>query len=77
MTTSRIVRGTKGRIFLYVCAVLIITGIIACYNNTRLQLEDVSKTSELCHQQQEHLTSQLQGKSNHTLNAIKLNVILQ
>lgn len=67
MTSSRIVRGTKGRIILYVCGVLIITGIIACYNNTRLQLEDVQKSNELCHQQQEHLNSQLQGCFSYNL----------
>lgn len=63
MTTTRIVRGTKGRIFLYVCGVLILTGILACYNSARNQLEDLQKTNDLCRQQQEHLTSQLQGKT--------------
>lgn len=60
MTTSRIVRGTKGRLFIYICAVLFIIGIIACYNNTRTQLDDVLKTHEICRQQQENLSTQLQ-----------------
>lgn len=60
MTTSRIVRGTKGRLFIYICAVLFIVGIIACYNNTRTQLDDVLKTHEICRQQQENLSTQLQ-----------------
>lgn len=61
MTSSRIVRGTKGRIFLYVCIIFIITGIIACYNSTRLQLEDVEKSYEQCRQEQENLSTQLRG----------------
>ncbi|RZC34952.1 Golgi integral membrane protein 4, partial [Asbolus verrucosus] len=65
MTTSRIVRGTKARIFLYICAILIITGIIACYNNTLSQLEDARKSSEICHQQEENLSTQLQVISDY------------
>ncbi|KAI4466360.1 hypothetical protein MML48_3g00005337 [Holotrichia oblita] len=65
MTTSRIVRGTKGRIFVYVCAILIITGIIACYNNTRVELDNVQKSNDLCHQQQENLSTQLQVISDY------------
>lgn len=62
MTASRIVRGNKGRVFLYICGILVIVGIIACYNNTRVQLEDVRRTNEMCRKQQENLSSQLQGK---------------
>jgi myosin heavy subunit len=65
MTTSRIVRGTKARIFLYICGVLIITGIIACYNNTLSQLEDARKSNEICHQQEENLSTQLQVISDY------------
>lgn len=61
MTSSRIVRGTKGRIFVIICGLLAIAGVVALYNNTRLQLEDVQKSNELCHQQQENLSTQLQG----------------
>lgn len=62
MTSSRVVRGTKGRITLCICAILIITAIIVCYNNTLSQLDDVRRTNEQCHQQQENLSTQLQGK---------------
>lgn len=62
MTTSRIVRGTKCRIFVYVSAILILTAIIACYNNTRLELENAQKSNDLCHQQHENLSTQLQRK---------------
>lgn len=61
MTTSRVIRGTRAKIFLYVCAILIITGIIACYNNTLSQLDDIRKSNEICHQQEENLSTQLQG----------------
>ncbi|XP_017783127.1 PREDICTED: Golgi integral membrane protein 4-like [Nicrophorus vespilloides] len=60
MTTSRIVRGTKARVFLYICAVLFITGLIACYNNVRIQLDETHKLFDLCRQEQENLSSQLQ-----------------
>ena len=61
MTSARVIRGTKAKIFLYVCGILIITGLIACYNNTLSQLEDVKKSKEICQQQQENLSTQLQG----------------
>lgn len=63
MTSSRVVRGTKSKIFFCVCAVIIVTGIFACYNNTLSQLEDVRKSNNQCHQQQENLSTQLQGKT--------------
>lgn len=62
MTTSRVIRGTRAKVFLYVCAILIIVGIIACYNNTLSQLEEVKKSNDICHQQEENLSTQLQGK---------------
>ncbi|XP_018569335.1 putative leucine-rich repeat-containing protein DDB_G0290503 [Anoplophora glabripennis] len=65
MTTSRVIRGTRAKIFLYVCAILIITGIIACYNNTLSQLDDVRKSNEICHQQEENLSTQLQVISDY------------
>lgn len=65
MTTSRVIRGTKAKIFLYVCAILVITGLIACYNNTLSQLDEVRKSNEICHQQQENLSTQLQVISDY------------
>lgn len=65
MTTSRVIRGTKAKIFLYVCAILVITGLIACYNNTLSQLDEVKKAYEICHQQQENLSTQLQVISDY------------
>lgn len=65
MTSSRIVRGTKGRVFVYIIGIILITAIIACYNNTLSQLEDVRKAKEVCNQENENLSTQLQ--SNATL----------
>ncbi|KAJ8960664.1 hypothetical protein NQ314_006056 [Rhamnusium bicolor] len=65
MTTSRVIRGTRAKVFLYVCAILIITGIIACYNNTLSQLDDIRKSNEICHQQEENLSTQLQVISDY------------
>lgn len=62
MTTSRVIRGTRAKIFLYICAILIITGLIACYNNTLSQLDDSRIANENCHQHEETLSTQLQGK---------------
>nr|CAI5834067.1 unnamed protein product [Callosobruchus analis] len=65
MTASRIIRGTRAKIVLYVCGIFIITAIIACYNNTLSQLEDVRRANELCHQQEENLSTQLQVISDY------------
>lgn len=62
MTTPRVIRGTRAKIFLYVCGILIITGIIACYNNTLSQLDETRKLNENCRQREENLSTQLQGR---------------
>lgn len=61
MTTSRIVRGTKARVFVYVVAVIFITGVIACYKNTLSNLDDVNRSRERCQQDNEDLSTQLHG----------------
>lgn len=60
MTTSRVVRGSKGRILLGIFVIVSITIIIACFNNILTQLSDTRKNYEQCHQQQENLSTQLQ-----------------
>lgn len=62
MTTSRIVRGNKGRIFAYVVGVIFITGVIACYNNTLSQLDEARLGKEVCQRESENLSTQLQSK---------------
>jgi len=61
-TSSRVIRGPKAKLFLYICAVLVITGLVACYNSTLSQLDEVKKSNFVCHRQQENLSTQLQGK---------------
>lgn len=65
MTTSRVIRSTKGRIFLYVCAVLIMTGLIACFNSTLTQLDELKRTNEMYRKQEENLSMQLQVISEY------------
>ncbi|CAH1953933.1 unnamed protein product [Acanthoscelides obtectus] len=65
MTASRIIRGTRAKIVLYVCGIFIVTAIIACYNNTLSQLDDVRRSNEICHQQEENLGTQLQVISDY------------
>ncbi|KAF5286345.1 hypothetical protein FQR65_LT12639 [Abscondita terminalis] len=60
MTSSRVVRGSKGRILLGIFVIVSITVIIACFNNVLSQLSDTKKNYEQCHQQQENLSTQLQ-----------------
>lgn len=67
MTSSRIVRGTKIRIFLYLCGVIIILGLLACYNNSLSQLDDSQKSVEICRQQHENLSTQLQVISEYKI----------
>ncbi|KAK9872986.1 hypothetical protein WA026_020333 [Henosepilachna vigintioctopunctata] len=64
MTSSRIVRGTKIRIFVCFCAVVVVLGILACYNNTISRLDETQKAIQICHQQQENLLQQLQVVSD-------------
>ncbi|KAF5281257.1 hypothetical protein FQA39_LY05143 [Lamprigera yunnana] len=60
MTSSRVVRGSKGRILLGIFVIIAIIVIIACFNNSLTQLADARKNYEQCHQQQENLSTQLQ-----------------
>lgn len=62
MSSSRVVRGTKGRIILCVFVIIAITILIACFNNVLSQLDDTKRAHDQCHQQQENLSTQLQGK---------------
>ncbi|KAJ8966892.1 hypothetical protein NQ317_003926 [Molorchus minor] len=69
MTTTRVIRGTRAKIFLYVCVVLILIGLIACYNNSLVSQLDYVKTSNtICHQQlkqQRDLTAELEVISDY------------
>ncbi|KAB0792759.1 hypothetical protein PPYR_14718 [Photinus pyralis] len=60
MSSSRVVRGSKGRILLGIFVIVALTIIIACFNNILNQLSETRKNYEQCHQQQENLSTQLQ-----------------
>ncbi|XP_066261068.1 Golgi integral membrane protein 4-like [Euwallacea similis] len=66
-SSTRVIRGPKTKLFLYLCAVIVIVGLIACYNSSLSQLEEASKANVLCHQQQENLSTQLQVISDYKL----------
>ncbi|XP_022918665.1 myb-like protein X [Onthophagus taurus] len=65
MTSSRIVRGTKTRVLLYIVAAVVLTGFIACFNSTRIELDKATKSNELCQREQENLATQLQVISDY------------
>lgn len=60
MSSTRLVRGTKSRFFLYVCAIsaFLLLGYVIHGNQT--QLEESKKATASCLQQQESLSAQLQ-----------------
>lgn len=64
MTTMR---GTRVKIFLYLCAIFIISGLVVCFKNAISQVDDEKKNNEICRQQQENLSTQLQGNQDNTL----------
>ncbi|XP_066154116.1 Golgi integral membrane protein 4-like [Euwallacea fornicatus] len=66
-SSTRVIRGPKTKLFLYLCAVIVIVGLIACYNSSLSQLEEASKANVLCRQQQENLSTQLQVISDYKL----------
>lgn len=55
-------RGTKVKIFLYVCAIIVITGLIVCFKNALSQVDEVKKIYDTCRLQQENLSTQLEGR---------------
>jgi hypothetical protein len=61
MSTARLGRGTKSKVFLYICCILVLGTVIYVFHGTQSQLEDVKKAASICSQQQESLSAQLQG----------------
>lgn len=62
MTASRAIRGTKAKVLLYVVLVFTFTGLITMFNNVVTKLDEAKSSYVVCHQQQENLSTQLQGK---------------
>ncbi|XP_065348286.1 Golgi integral membrane protein 4-like isoform X3 [Cloeon dipterum] len=60
MSAPRIARGSKGRILLYLGAVLFVGLTVVIIHETQTRIDDLRKSSEKCQQQQESLSAQLQ-----------------
>lgn len=81
MSTSRLVRGTKSRFFLYVCAFAAFLLVIYVFHGSQKQIEESQKSAAMCLQQQESLSAQLQGKHrvlnlHYFINICYLNLVL-
>lgn len=63
MSGSRLVRGTRSRLFLYVAVVVVVGMAVYVFHGAQLQLDDARKVADKCQQQQESLSAQLQGKN--------------
>lgn len=62
MSSARLARSTKSRLFIYICAVLAFGMIVYMFHGSQLQLDDNRKALAACNQQTESLSAQLQGK---------------
>lgn len=61
MSSARLARSTKSRLFIYICAVLAFGMIVYMFHGSQLQLDDNRKALATCNQQTESLSAQLQG----------------
>lgn len=69
MSGSRLVRGTRSRLFLYVAVVVVVGMAVYVFHGAQLQLDDARKVADKCQQQQESLSAQLQGKNSLLFNS--------
>ncbi|KDR11439.1 Golgi integral membrane protein 4 [Zootermopsis nevadensis] len=60
MSGSRLVRGTRSRLFLYLAVVVVVGMAVYVFHGAQLQLDDARKAADKCQQQQESLSAQLQ-----------------
>lgn len=60
MSGSRLVRGTRSRLFLYLGVVAVVGLAVYVFHGAQLQLDDARKVADKCQQQQESLSAQLQ-----------------
>lgn len=67
MTASRAIRGTKVKLLFIFCVVFILAGIFTGVHNILVQLVELKESNAICHQQEENLSTQLQGKSINLL----------
>lgn len=61
MTSSRLVRGTKGRLFACLGVLTLFAGVIFLYHSTRVELDEVRNSLSKCHQEQDSLAAHVQG----------------
>jgi hypothetical protein len=64
MTSSRLVRGTKGRLFACLGVLTLFAGVVFLYHSTRVELDVARNSLSKCHQEQDSLAAQVQGKSS-------------
>ncbi|XP_014243061.1 Golgi integral membrane protein 4-like [Cimex lectularius] len=60
MSSSRLVRGTKARMFAFVCLVCVLAAVLYVFHGTQVRLADVQKQLVGCTQQKESFHAQLQ-----------------
>lgn len=61
MSSSRLVRGAKTRMFAIVCLICVLGAVVFVFHGTQSKLAEVQKLVNSCNQQQESLSAQLQG----------------
>lgn len=61
MSSARLVRSTKSRLFIYVTAIIAFGMVVYMFHSSQHQLDDKSKALASCNQQTESLSAQLQG----------------
>ncbi|XP_014282483.1 Golgi integral membrane protein 4 isoform X2 [Halyomorpha halys] len=60
MSSSRLVRGAKTRMFAIVCLICVLGAVVFVFHGTQSKLAEVQKLVNSCNQQQESLSAQLQ-----------------
>ncbi|XP_054273037.1 Golgi integral membrane protein 4-like isoform X2 [Macrosteles quadrilineatus] len=60
MSSARLVRSTKSRLFIYICGVFAFGIVVYLFHGSQLQLDDNRKALAACNQQTESLSAQLQ-----------------
>ena len=71
MTSSRLVRGTKGRLFACLGVLTLFAGVVFLYHSTRVELDVARNSLSKCHQEQDSLAAQVQVISEYKKNLEK------
>ncbi|XP_034254944.1 uncharacterized protein LOC117653403 isoform X5 [Thrips palmi] len=71
MTSSRLVRSTKGRLFAGLGVLTLFAGVIFLYHSTRVELDEVRNAHSKCRQEQDSLAAQVQVISEYKKNLEK------